>query len=84
MITTHIGSIIMGSYCSTLSDQYGPRGIATFWNGSFDNRLPDMHNIPYNFDYMELGVALFLMGARTWNIQSSKPNRHNELGTGTR
>jgi len=63
MIPLTLGLIIMGPIAGTLSDKYGPRGIATFGMVISTIAFLILANIPYNFDYMELGLALFLMGA---------------------
>ncbi len=63
MIPLTIGLIIMGPIAGTLSDKYGPRGIATSGMVLAAISFLILANLPYNFSYMELGVALFLMGA---------------------
>ena len=63
MIPLTLGLIIMGPIAGTLSDKYGPRGIATFGMVISTIAFLIQANIPYNFNYMELGIALFLMGA---------------------
>ena len=63
MLPLTIGLIIMGPIAGTLSDKYGPRGIATSGMVIATLAFLILAMLPYNFNYIELGLALFLMGA---------------------
>lgn len=62
MLPLTIGFIIMGPVSGILSDKYGPRWIATI--GMVINTVSFLvlASLPYNFNYMEFGLALFMMG----------------------
>ncbi len=62
MLPLTIGVIIMGPISGMLSDKYGPRWIATI--GMIMNTIGFLvlASLPYNFNYLELGLTLFFMG----------------------
>jgi len=62
MIPLTVGIIIMGSISGALSDKYGPRWIATI--GMIINAVAFLllAALPYNFDYIEFALVLFMMG----------------------
>lgn len=57
-----IGIAIMGPISGILSDKYGPRWIAT--GGMVINTVAFLvlSSLPYNFDYLLFGLAVFAMG----------------------
>ncbi|MGP8189146.1 MAG: MFS transporter [Methanobacterium sp.] len=63
MLPLTVGLIIMGPIAGTLSDKYGPRGIATSGMVIATFAFLILAMLPYNFNYIELGIALFLVGA---------------------
>jgi len=63
MLPLTIGIIIMGPTAGILSDKYGPRGIATLGMIVATLAFIILAMLPYNFNYIELGVALLIMGA---------------------
>lgn len=62
MLPLTVGVIIMGPISGWLSDKYGPRWIAT--SGMVINIIAFLilASLPYNFQYIYLGLALFMMG----------------------
>jgi MFS family permease len=62
MLPLTVGIIIMGPLSGILSDKYGPRWIAT--GGMFIVTISFLllAALPYNFNYIEFGLALLLMG----------------------
>jgi MFS family permease len=62
MLPLTIGLSIMGPISGYLSDKYGPRWIATL--GMVINTVAFLllAALPYNFDYWEFGMTLFIMG----------------------
>ncbi len=62
MIPLTVGIIIMGPISGVLSDNYGPRWIATI--GMIISALAFLllAALPYNFSYLEFGLVLFMMG----------------------
>ena len=62
MIPLTVGIIIMGPISGALSDKYGPRWIATI--GMIINAIAFLllAALPYNFDYIEFALVLFMMG----------------------
>jgi EmrB/QacA subfamily drug resistance transporter len=65
MIPLILGTAIMGPISGVLSDRYGPREIAT--GGMIINAVGFifLSALPYNFDYLEFGLVLFMMGIGT-------------------
>ncbi|MDQ1252753.1 MAG: hypothetical protein QG646_1885 [Euryarchaeota archaeon] len=72
MLPMTLGFIIMGPISGILSDKYGPRWIATAGMTLVTLVFIGLSMLPYNFDYWELGVLIFLMGLG--NGMFSSPN----------
>jgi MFS family permease len=72
MLPMTLGFIIMGPISGILSDKYGPRWIATAGMTLVTLVFIGLAMLPYNFDYWELGVLIFLMGIG--NGMFSSPN----------
>ncbi len=72
MLPMTLGFIIMGPISGILSDKYGPRWIATAGMTLVTLVFIGLSMLPYNFDYWELGVLIFLMGIG--NGMFSSPN----------
>jgi MFS family permease len=72
MLPMTLGFIIMGPISGILSDKYGPRWIATAGMALVTLVFIGLSVLPYNFDYWELGVLIFLMGIG--NGMFSSPN----------
>lgn len=72
MLPMTIGFIIMGPISGMLSDKYGPRWIATAGMTLVTLVFLGLALLPYNFDYWELGILIFLMGIG--NGMFSSPN----------
>jgi MFS family permease len=62
MIPLTIGIIIMGPISGALSDKYGPRWIATLGMVISALAFILLAALPYNFNYLEFGLVLFMMG----------------------
>ena len=62
MLPLTCGFIIMGPLSGMLSDKYGPRWIATIGMVLATAAFIILASLPYNFNYIELGLTLFLMG----------------------
>ena len=67
-----LGFVIMGPISGILSDKYGPRWIATAGMTLVTLVFIGLSMLPYNFDYWELGILIFLMGLG--NGTFSSPN----------
>ena len=63
MIPLILGTAIMGPISGMLSDKYGPRWIST--GGMLISAIGFilLALLPYNFDYIEFGLILFLLGS---------------------
>lgn len=72
MLPMTLGFIIMGPISGSLSDKYGPRWIATAGMTLVTLVFIGLAMLPYNFDYWELGILIFLMGIG--NGMFSSPN----------
>lgn len=72
MLPLTVGFIIMGPISGMLSDKYGPRWIATSGMVLVAVVFLGLAMLPYNFDYWELGILIFLMGIG--NGMFSSPN----------
>jgi MFS family permease len=72
MLPMTLGFIIMGPISGILSDKYGPRWIATTGMALVTLVFIGLAMLPYNFDYWELGILIFLMGIG--NGMFSSPN----------
>lgn len=62
MLPLTAGIIIMGPISGVLSDQYGPRWIATMGMIICTISFLILAALPYDFNYMEFGLAIFMMG----------------------
>jgi MFS family permease len=62
MLPLTAGIIIMGPISGILSDTYGPRWIATIGMIIVTLAFLVLAALPYNFTYIEFGLALFMMG----------------------
>lgn len=62
MLPLTVGVMIMGPISGSLSDKYGPRWIATAGMVLCTFSFLMLAAMPYNFDYITLGIALFIMG----------------------
>lgn len=62
MLPLTIGVIIMGPISGMLSDKYGPRWIATIGMVIATVSFLLLASLPYDFSYLEFGLALFMMG----------------------
>jgi len=72
MLPMTLGFVIMGPISGILSDKYGPRWIATAGMTLVTLVFIGLALLPYNFDYWELGILIFLMGIG--NGMFSSPN----------
>lgn len=72
MLPMTLGFIIMGPISGILSDKYGPRWIATAGMALVTLVFIGLAMLPYDFDYWELGILIFLMGIG--NGMFSSPN----------
>ena len=72
MLPMTLGFVIMGPISGILSDKYGPRWIATAGMTLVTLVFIGLALLPYNFDYWELGILVFLMGIG--NGMFSSPN----------
>ena len=62
MLPLTAGVIIMGPISGWLSDKYGPRWIATIGMVITTLSFLVLADLPYNFQYVYFGLALFMMG----------------------
>jgi len=62
MLPLTAGILIMGPISGILSDSYGPRWIATGGMVVVTISFLILAALPFNFSYLEFGLALFLMG----------------------
>lgn len=65
MLPLTIGVVIMGPISGMLSDKYGPRWIATIGMVIATIAFLAFTTLPYNFNYLEFGLILFIMGVGT-------------------
>lgn len=72
MLPMTLGFVIMGPISGILSDKYGPRWIATIGMTIVCLVFLGLSMLPYNFDYWELGILIFLLGCG--NGMFSSPN----------
>ncbi|WP_440946250.1 MFS transporter [Methanosarcina sp. T3] len=90
MLPMTLGFIIMGPISGILSDKYGPRWIATAGMTLVALVFVGLAMLPYNFDYWELGVLIFLMGIgsgmfsspNTSSIMNSVPPQDRGVASG--
>ncbi len=62
MLPLTLGVVIMGPISGILSDKYGPRWIATAGMVISAVSFIILAVLPYNFNYLEFGLAIFIMG----------------------
>jgi MFS family permease len=62
MLPLTAGVIVMGPISGWLSDKYGPRWIATSGMVITTLAFLVLASLPYNFQYIIFGLALFMMG----------------------
>jgi len=74
-----LGFVVMGPISGILSDKYGPRWIATCGMTLVTLVFIGLSMLPYNFDYWELGILIFLMGAG--NGMFSSPNSSSVMNS---
>ncbi|MGB9937059.1 MAG: MFS transporter [Methanobacterium sp.] len=72
MLPLTIGVILMGPISGMLSDKYGPRWIATGGMVITTISFLVLAALPYDFNYLEFGLAIFMMGIG--NGMFSSPN----------
>jgi MFS family permease len=90
MLPMTMGFIIMGPISGVLSDKYGPRWIATIGMTLVTLVFLGLSLLPYNFDYWELGVLIFLMGIgngmfsspNSSSIMNSVPSQYRGVASG--
>ncbi len=90
MIPLTIGIIILGPTAGMLSDKYGPRGIATLGMIIATIAFLALAELPYNFNYIELSLVLFMMGSgygmfvspNTASIMNSVPAQNRGVASG--
>ena len=90
MLPLTAGIIIMGPISGVLSDNYGPRWIATI--GMIINTIAFLvlASLPYNFSYLEFGLAVFMMGIgsgmfgspNSASIMNSVPSQDRGVASG--
>jgi MFS family permease len=79
MLPMTFGFVVMGPISGILSDKYGPRWIATCGMTLVTLVFICLSMLPYNFDYWELGILIFLMGAG--NGMFSSPNSSSVMNS---
>ena len=90
MLPMTLGFVIMGPISGILSDKYGPRWIATAGMTIVTLVFVGLALLPYNFDYWELGVLIFLMGIgngmfispNSSSIMNSVPSQDRGVASG--
>lgn len=84
------GIAIMGPISGSLSDKYGPRWIATIGMVISAIFFVVLAVLPYNFDYWEFGLAIFMMGLgggmfgspNSASIMNSVPSHERGVASG--
>lgn len=90
MLPLTAGIIIMGPISGILSDSYGPRWIATAGMVIITISFLVLAALPFNFSYLEFGLALFLMGVgsgmfgspNSASIMNSVPSEDRGVASG--
>lgn len=85
-----VGIAIMGPISGSLSDRYGPRWIATLGMVISSIAFLVLAVLPYNFNYLEFAVTLFIMGVgggmfgspNSSSIMNSVPSHERGLASG--
>lgn len=87
-----IGFVVMGPISGKLSDKFGARGFATAGMMIVVGSLLALSTLPYNFNYVEFAVILFVMGLgnglfaspNTASIMNAVPREHRGAASGMR
>jgi MFS family permease len=90
MLPLTAGILIMGPISGILSDSYGPRWIATGGMVVVTISFLILAALPFNFSYLEFGLALFLMGVgggmfgspNSASIMNSVPSKDRGVASG--
>ena len=90
MLPLTAGIFIMGPISGILSDSYGPRWIATGGMVIVTISFLILAALPFNFSYLEFGLALFLMGVgggmfgspNSASIMNSVPSEDRGVASG--
>jgi MFS family permease len=90
MLPLTAGILIMGPISGILSDSYGPRWIATGGMVIVTISFLVLASLPFNFSYLEFGLALFLMGVgggmfgspNSASIMNSVPSEDRGVASG--
>jgi MFS family permease len=90
MLPLTAGIFIMGPISGILSDSYGPRWIATGGMVIVTISFLILTALPFNFSYLEFGLALFLMGVgggmfgspNSASIMNSVPSEDRGVASG--
>ena len=90
MLPLTAGIIIMGPISGVLSDTYGPRWIATIGMIISTIAFLVLASLPYNFSYLEFGLAVFMMGIgsgmfgspNSASIMNSVPSQDRGVASG--
>ena len=79
MLPMTFGFVLMGPISGMPSDKYGPRWIATYGMTLVPLVFICLSMLPYNFDYWELSILIFLMGVG--NGMFSSPNSSSVINS---
>ncbi len=90
MLPLTAGIIIFGPISGILSDRYGPRWIATAGMIISTVSFLLLASLPYNFNYLEFGVVMFMMGMgsgmfgapNSASIMNSVPSEDRGIASG--
>jgi MFS family permease len=90
MLPLTAGILIMGPISGILSDTYGPRWIATGGMVIVTLSFLLLAALPYNFSYLEFGLAVFMMGVgsgmfgspNSASIMNSVPSEDRGVASG--
>jgi MFS family permease len=90
MLPLTAGILIMGPISGILSDSYGPRWIATGGMVIITISFLVLAALPFNFSYLEFGLALFMMGVgsgmfgspNSASIMNSVPSKDRGVASG--
>lgn len=90
MLPLTAGIIIMGPISGALSDKYGPRWIATIGMSINSLSFIFLAALPYDFSYLEFGLAVFMMGVgsgmfgspNSASIMNSVPSQDRGVASG--
>ena len=90
LIPMLVGFVLMGPLSGWLSDKYGARGLATLGMVISGVAFIALAALPYNFNYLDFGIALFVMGIgggmfaapNTASIMNSVPPENRGAASG--